>query len=119
VIKNAAEAIDRLPEESELDGLIEISSLQKDDVIEINIEDNGPGFPEAARERLLEPYVTTREKGTGLGLAIVNRIILDHGGAISLQERPDKKRGALVRISLPRHAEMISSAEPEHVEAAS
>lgn len=119
IIKNAAEAIDRLPEDSETDGLIEISSLQKDDVIEINIEDNGPGFPEAARERLLEPYVTTREKGTGLGLAIVNRIILDHGGAISLQERPDKKRGALVRISLPRQAELIASDEPEHVEATS
>jgi two-component system nitrogen regulation sensor histidine kinase NtrY len=47
--------------------------------------------------------VTTREKGTGLGLAIVNRIIADHGGSISLQNRLDGLRGARVRIWLPPH----------------
>ena len=69
--------------------------------VEVTIEDNGPGFPEAVRDRLLEPYVTTREKGTGLGLAIVHRIIADHGGSISLQNRLDGLCGARVRVWLP------------------
>jgi two-component system nitrogen regulation sensor histidine kinase NtrY len=48
----------------------------------ITVEDNGIGLP-ADRERLTEPYVTTREKGTGLGLAIVNKIVDEHGGDMS------------------------------------
>ena len=49
----------------------------------IDVVDNGIGLPKANRSRLLEPYVTTREKGTGLGLAIVGRIIEEHGGSAS------------------------------------
>ena len=48
----------------------------------VTVEDNGIGLPHD-RERLLEPYVTTREKGTGLGLAIVNKIVEEHGGEMS------------------------------------
>ena len=44
------------------------------------VEDNGKGLPQQGRERLTEPYVTTRTKGTGLGLAIVKKIMEDHGG---------------------------------------
>ncbi|WP_084396133.1 sensor histidine kinase NtrY-like [Henriciella aquimarina] len=119
IIKNAAEAIERLPEVSETSGLIEIVTEDLGDSIEIVIEDNGPGFPEAARDRLLEPYVTTREKGTGLGLAIVNRVIMDHGGSISLQERPDDQQGAYVRIVLPKNGELITFAETDTAEAIS
>jgi CheY-like chemotaxis protein len=63
----------------------------------------GQDFRKTYANGLLEPYVTTREKGTGLGLAIVNRIIADHGGSISLQNRLDGLRGARVRIWLPPH----------------
>ena len=63
--------------------------------------DNGRGFPAEDRERLLEPYMTTREKGTGLGLAIVRKIIEEHGGAIELGDPPDGARGARVRVLLP------------------
>ncbi len=119
IIKNAAEAIDRLPETMESSGLIEIRTEETEDAIEIIVDDNGPGFPEAARDRLLEPYVTTREKGTGLGLAIVNRVIMDHGGSISLQGRDDGKRGARVRITLPKQSEFISFAETDSAEALS
>jgi two-component system nitrogen regulation sensor histidine kinase NtrY len=45
----------------------------------VSITDNGIGLP-LDRERIIEPYVTTREKGTGLGLAIVNKIVEEHGG---------------------------------------
>jgi len=50
------------------------------------IEDDGVGLPEKDRDRLTEPYVTTREKGTGLGLAIVKRICEDHGGDLKLAD---------------------------------
>lgn len=103
LIKNAAEAIERLPEDRDIHGNIEVVVREASaEEFEILIEDNGPGFPEEARERLLEPYVTTREKGTGLGLAIVHRIIMDHGGAITLQNRADGRQGARVRVILPR-----------------
>ena len=106
LLKNAAEAIERLPEDTEVDGRIEVSLRETlDGQIEIRIEDNGPGFPSEARERLMEPYVTTREKGTGLGLAIVNRIIMDHGGSITLHNRDKGRSGACVLIHLP-HTEL-------------
>ncbi len=67
----------------------------------IDVIDNGIGLPKVARARLLEPYVTTREKGTGLGLAIVGRVLEDHGGRIELKDaaefRPGQ-RGAWMRL---------------------
>ena len=54
--------------------------------------DNGVGLPAENRHRLLEPYMTTREKGTGLGLAIVTKIIEEHGGRIELLDAPEVQR---------------------------
>ena len=62
---------------------------------------HGIGLPQENRSRLLEPYVTTREKGTGLGLAIVGKILDEHGGGIELRDASDKTpgaRGAWVRL---------------------
>ena len=101
LVKNAAQAIEGQADGGDVDGRIDIALTSTGDSYEILIEDNGPGFPDEARDRLLEPYVTTREKGTGLGLAIVNRIIMDHGGSISLQNRSDGRKGARVRVVLP------------------
>lgn len=66
----------------------------------INIEDSGPGFPLQNRERLLEPYITTREKGTGLGLAIVAKIVEDHNGTLELGQS-ERWGGACVHITFP------------------
>ena len=68
--------------------------------------DNGRGFPNEHRQRLLEPYMTTRAEGTGLGLAIVNKIFEDHGGRIALLDAADAglsdfTQGAWVRLSFP------------------
>ncbi len=60
----------------------------------IDVIDNGIGLPKENRARLLEPYVTTREKGTGLGLAIVGRILEEHGGRIELRDAAEKIAGA-------------------------
>jgi two-component system nitrogen regulation sensor histidine kinase NtrY len=69
-----------------------------DAAVEIEVEDNGPGFP-SDRERLFEPYVTTRAKGTGLGLAIVKKIMEEHGGSVELLA--GERGGALVRLTFP------------------
>jgi two-component system nitrogen regulation sensor histidine kinase NtrY len=77
----------------------------EDEALVVDVIDNGIGLPKVGRQRLLEPYMTTREKGTGLGLAIVTKIIEDHGGRIDLLDAPeaaDGGWGALVRITLPR-----------------
>ena len=61
----------------------------------LTVTDNGVGLP-AERERMTEPYMTTRAKGTGLGLAIVQKIVEDHLGTISFADRPGG--GAIVRL---------------------
>ncbi|MDZ4052876.1 MAG: ATP-binding protein, partial [Phenylobacterium sp.] len=71
-----------------------------DETVTIVVEDNGVGLPEKDRDRLTEPYITTREKGTGLGLAIVKRILEDHGGELVLTDA-SRGRGARVILSLP------------------
>lgn len=84
VLKNAVEAVEARAAEAEDSYAGEIAVTLRDagEAIVISIEDNGIGLP-ADRERIIEPYVTTREKGTGLGLAIVNKIVDEHGGDMS------------------------------------
>src|SRR4029077_2769381 len=77
-----------------------VAARENNDII-IDVIDNGIGLPKVARARLLEPYVTTREKGTGLGLAIVGRVLEDHGGRIELKDASDFRpgqRGAWMRL---------------------
>jgi two-component system nitrogen regulation sensor histidine kinase NtrY len=68
------------------------------------VADNGRGLPVEQRERLTEPYVTTRSKGTGLGLAIVKKIMEDHKGVVELVDNP--LGGAVVRLVWPRFQEV-------------
>src|SRR6202042_1127267 len=68
--------------------------------VAFEIEDNGVGLPTKDRDRLTEPYVTTREKGTGLGLAIVERIMEEHGGQLLLADAATLP-GAKVTLRLP------------------
>ncbi|CDX35752.1 Nitrogen regulation protein NtrY [Mesorhizobium sp. ORS 3359] len=104
VIKNAAEAIDGLDPADRSDGTIRIQAGRQDGAIRIDVIDNGKGLPRENRQRLLEPYMTTREKGTGLGLAIVKKIVEDHGGRLELHDAPADfhgGRGAMISIILP------------------
>ena len=65
--------------------LADILAAQPDDVVaRIEVRDNGTGYPIDLLPKLMEPYVTTREKGTGLGLAIVRKVMEDHGGELRL-----------------------------------
>src|SRR4051812_13226002 len=101
IIKNATEAIEAVPPEELDKGRIEVIAARDGDDVVIDVIDNGIGLPKVSRSRLLEPYVTTREKGTGLGLAIVGRVLEDHGGGIELHDAADIRpgsRGAWMRL---------------------
>jgi two-component system nitrogen regulation sensor histidine kinase NtrY len=101
LIKNAAEAIAAVPSAELGKGSIKVFAARDRGDIVIDVIDNGIGLPKENRSRLLEPYVTTREKGTGLGLAIVGRIVEDHDGSIELRDAADRiagQRGAWVRV---------------------
>jgi two-component system nitrogen regulation sensor histidine kinase NtrY len=94
IVKNATEAIGAVAP-AELDrGRITVSAARDGKDIVIEVIDNGIGLPKENRARLLEPYVTTREKGTGLGLAIVGRVLEEHGGRLELRDAAEKTPGA-------------------------
>lgn len=101
VLKNAAEAIEARAAEARgtYAGRIAVTMKDTGATIAIMVEDNGIGLP-ADRERIIEPYVTTREKGTGLGLAIVNKITDEHGGEISFAS--SEGGGTLVTLRFAR-----------------
>jgi len=108
ILQNAIDAIDgrERPEGEALSqGAVTVELRPVEGGAEIMVIDNGRGLPAENRDRLFEPYVTTRAKGTGLGLAIVKKIIEEHGGTISLSDAaifdPTLKSGSLARIRLP------------------
>ena len=118
VIKNASEAIEASHGNGQDKGVIRVDAARHGNRIRVDVVDNGKGLPRENRQRLLEPYMTTREKGTGLGLAIVKKIIEDHGGTLELHDAPSDffgGRGAMISIILPAAA-MDSHAEtpPTH-----
>jgi len=109
IIKNASEAIEAVPQDQLGKGRIDVIAAREGDDIVIDVIDNGIGLPKLSRARLLEPYVTTREKGTGLGLAIVGRVLEDHGGRIELNDAADIRPGARgawmrLRFAISGHA---------------
>jgi len=108
IIKNASEAIKGAQSHIENPRITASLSAGADGMIHIDIIDNGKGFPAENRQRLLEPYMTTRSEGTGLGLAIVAKILEDHGGGIELLDAPHGQ-GAWVRLYFP-HVQQQSSA---------
>ncbi len=75
------------------------TGLAQDGDVEITIFDNGPGLPPQARERLFDPFFSTKEEGTGLGLAISNTLVRAHGGSLSY--RPNVPHGACFSVRLP------------------
>ncbi len=105
LIKNATEAIDGREEGRNGEpGHVLVKASARDGLIVVDIIDNGKGLPRENRQRLLEPYMTTRDKGTGLGLAIVRKIVEEHAGVMSLHDAPGSFHngvGANIRLEFP------------------
>ena len=101
VLKNAAEAVEARAklESDHFRGRILVNLHGTPEAVEVIITDNGTGLPQD-RERIIEPYVTTREKGTGLGLAIVNKIVEEHGGEMIFT--PGDPDGTVVTMRFAR-----------------
>ncbi len=97
LIKNAQEAADGKPVTIQISAQLRTEGNSR--WYELSVADNGPGLPSALRERLFEPYTTSKTKGTGLGLAIVKKIVEEHGGSV----RADAKQegGAVFRVRFP------------------
>ena len=100
VLKNAVEAVEARAKTEEPDYRGRISVRMSGDLshVTVAIEDNGVGLPQE-RERITEPYMTTREKGTGLGLAIVNKIVDEHGGEMSFSSGADGGTRVVMRFA--------------------
>jgi two-component system nitrogen regulation sensor histidine kinase NtrY len=107
VVKNAVEAIEAKGLGGEGEVAVTVSADASDTVL-IEVADTGAGLP-VERDRIQEPYMTTRARGTGLGLAIVRKIVEDHLGTISFSDRPGG--GTLVTIALDAAALAAISAE--------
>lgn len=125
LIQNAVDAIDgrTAPSADDLPkGEIGLGlAIDNNDAV-VEVVDNGKGLPVEKRDRLTEPYVTTRAKGTGLGLAIVKTILEDHDAVLELRDRDDGKQGACVRVVMPYMAAEApdlaeSDLEPVNLEA--
>ena len=110
-MKNATEGIAAAQERGEAPQIDVSLTVDAADMVSIDVVDNGRGFPQESRQKLLEPYVTTRSEGTGLGLPIVAKILEDHGGGIELLDAPGGQ-GARVRLWFPlRNIEDSPNAE--------
>ncbi|MEO0499498.1 MAG: ATP-binding protein [Pseudomonadota bacterium] len=114
LMKNAAEALaggEGVPptEAPEIDVKLALT----DDILTLSVCDNGPGLPEHLRDRVTEPYVTTRTKGTGLGLAIVSKIVEDHGGTMTIDGGCGEASGACfeMRFDLATTLEVDSAGQ--------
>ena len=86
LVRNAAEACESA-------GIVPVITIAgevdtRQQCVRVTVDDNGPGIPEASRERIFQPFFTTRSRGTGLGLAIVQKVVVMHNGRVSVRDAP-------------------------------
>jgi signal transduction histidine kinase len=98
LLENARDAVASKGSDESV-GRITVRTRRAAGHVELEVEDNGPGFDPTLEHKLFEPYFTTKQGGTGLGLAIVRRIVLEHGGRITASSTPG--RGARFVVELP------------------
>ena len=96
LFKNSLQAI---KENKIVNGQVDVLSIKKNGLIEIIVNDNGPGISQKNINKLFEPFFTTKEKGAGLGLAIVQKIISDHDENIEIKSIKGKSTSVIIRIS--------------------
>lgn len=107
LVRNALEACQRADRAPVIEVRGEVHAV--DGVVEVTVTDNGPGLPETDRERLFQPFFTTRSDGTGLGLALVLKFIVTHNGHVRAANGPDG--GAVFTVHLPLRAPVPALAQ--------
>jgi signal transduction histidine kinase len=95
LLNNAAEAMKTM----EAGKNIAVASFVEGDHIIIEVSDSGPGVSQENRNKILDPYFTTKHEGTGIGLSLCHRIITDHGGSLTVSD--SELGGAEFRIEIP------------------
>ena len=98
LIRNSIEALENVTD-GRIDVHVSVAEFDGVEVVQIKVEDNGPGFKEGAISQVFDPYVTTKPKGTGLGLAIVKKLVEEHVGTIRAYN--NSGGGAVISIRLP------------------
>ena len=98
LIRNAVEALENA-EAGRIDVHVSACEIDGVDMVQIKVQDNGPGFQNGTMGQIFDPYVTTKPKGTGLGLAIVKKLVEEHAGTIEAINR--EEGGAQISIHLP------------------
>ena len=98
LIRNATEALETTSN-GRIDVHVSAAEIDGVNVLQIKVEDNGPGFREGSLNQVFDPYVTTKPKGTGLGLAIVKKLVEEHVGSIRAYNNTEG--GAVISIRLP------------------
>ena len=94
-LNNAGEAMKQM----EKDKKIVVTTSAENDRMIVRVSDSGPGVPLEIRNKIFDPYFTTRPDGTGIGLSLSHRIIMDHGGSLSVSD--SELGGAEFRIEIP------------------
>jgi signal transduction histidine kinase len=92
--------IEAMPDGGQLDVVITGPTRDGAEYVEVEIGDHGVGIKERDRDRLFEPFYTTKARGTGLGMVIAKRIIDEHGGEIEVQSAEEEGTKILVRLPL-------------------
>jgi nitrogen fixation/metabolism regulation signal transduction histidine kinase len=120
LVRNAVEAVrDAHPATTPgaARGHVVVRAEPTSDAASIYVEDDGPGIPDHARERIFDPYFTTKPEGTGLGLAIVKKIVVEHNGSIAVM-RSGRLGGAALVLALPLPHSLAIAAARETAPAA-
>lgn len=103
LVLNAIQALSGMaPEEAPADRMITLTTGQIKNVNFVRVHDNGPGIPEAAQERIFEPFFSTKQEGSGLGLALVQKMIREMGGHVDLHSSPEDGTEFTVYLGRPR-----------------
>ena len=100
LVRNAVQAVRGNKTDGEARGRVVVRAEKRGDGVDLLVEDDGPGVPDVSRERVFDPYFTTKAEGTGLGLAIVKKIVVEHNGTISVR-RSEALGGAAFVVALP------------------